>query len=370
MPNQNELIALFRLSTVPGIGPQRLRALVNHFGSAEAVFSATARSLTAVEGINRTLASLIAHYNGGERFAHEQFSRIKKNQCWICTLWNDKYPSLLKKIYDPPPFLFIRGEFEKADDYGLAIVGTRNPSEYGKSMTEKFSGEITRLGITIVSGLARGVDTIAHRIALQHSGRTLSVIGSGIDIIYPPENKSLAEKIIENGAIVSEYPMGTKPDAGNFPRRNRIISGLTLGTIIVETTETGGAMITASTALDQNREIFAIPGNLIENRSRGTNLLIKEGRATLVQSMDDILNILGTKLKPLTHKLVNTIPLPDLSFFEQKLFEAIPDEPVHIDFISRQLGLTISDVLVNLLSLEFKGIIKQLPGKMFKRTTA
>ncbi len=221
-------------------------------------------------------------------------------------------------------------------------------------------------GLTVVSGLARGIDTAAHTAALKAGGRTLAVIGSGIDVIYPSENKRLAERISHKGAILSEYEMGAKPDAVNFPRRNRIISGLALGTLIVETTETGGAMITASTALDQNREVFAVPGPITENRSRGTNLLIKEGRAKLVEQVDDIVSELQTKLRPRLRTEEKKIEIP-LSLFEKRLFDCLGSGPLHIDAIAAQTGLATSDALVNLLSLEFKGIVKQLPGKMFVR---
>ncbi len=362
-----DVSALLRLSTIPGVGLQRIRALVNHFGNAEAVLQASAKALASVEGMNRTVAVTIAHYKGGERFTTEQLSKLKKSGGWLCTYWDVSYPTLLKKIYDPPPFLFMRGNFDQIDNYALAIVGTRKPSEYGKIIAERLATQLTQLGLTIVSGLARGIDTIAHSTVVKNKGRTIAVIGSGIDVIYPPENRALVERLVDNGALVSEYPMGTSPDAVNFPRRNRIISGMTLATIVIETTESGGAMITATTALDQNREIFAVPGNIIEPRSSGTNLLIKEGRATLLQSVDDIISILGSKLKPIVSSREHQPVLPELSLFEQKIFEVLSDNPLHVDAIAEQTSFTVSDVLVHLLGLEFKGLVKQLPGKMFRK---
>ncbi len=355
---------LLRLSAVPGIGSARLRSLISHFKDPASVLSASPRELARVNGIDRKTALMIAHFQNGTKFAEEQLSRLNKVEGRIITFWDEEYPSLLKRIYDPPAFLFVRGAILPEDNLALAIVGTRTPTPYGRGIAERFSLELARLGLTIVSGLARGIDTIAHLAALKTEGRTIAVIGSGIDVIYPPENKKLAERISRHGAVISEYEMGAKPDAVNFPRRNRIISGLSLGTLIIETAESGGAMITGSTALDQNREVFAIPGPITEKKSGGANRLIKEGRAKLVQDLDDILNELQSKLKPLIRKEEKK-PEPPLSFFERKILDCLGSEPVHIDAISSMTELATSDALVNLLSLEFKGLIKQLPGKMF-----
>ena len=303
---------------------------------------------------------------GEKPFAEEQLSLVNKVNGRIVTLWHDEYPEYLRKIYDPPPLLFVLGTIEKNDMYAVAIVGTRVPSAYGKFIAEKFSRELTSKGITITSGLARGIDTVAHSSSLKSGGRTIAVIGSSIDIIYPSENKRLAERIEESGAVVSEFFMGTKPDPGNFPRRNRIISGMSLGTLIVETAENGGAMITASTTLDQNRELFCIPGNITEKYSIGTNRLIRDGHAKLVQSVDDIIAELKSSLRPILKFSQPQTPAV-LSIFEQKILDHLASEPSHIDVVSEQSGLSISDTLVNLLSLEFKGLVRQLAGKMFQR---
>lgn len=355
---------LLRLSAVPGIGSARLRTLISHFKDPSAVFRASARELVKVNGIDKKTALSIVHFKNGTKFAEEQLSRLNKVEGRIITFWDREYPSLLKKIYDPPAFLFVRGSIEPEDAFAIAVVGTRTPTPYGKIIAERFTTQLAELGLTIVSGLARGIDTIAHVTALKMSGRTLAVIGSGIDVIYPPENNKLAERISRRGAIISEYEMGAKPDAVNFPRRNRIISGLSLGTLIVETAESGGAMITASTALDQGREVFAIPGPITEKKSSGTNRLIREGRAKLVQSVDDILHELQPKLKPLL-KREEKKPEPPLSLFEKRILDSLGTDPLHIDTIASVTSLATSDALVNLLSLEFKGLVKQLPGKMF-----
>lgn len=355
---------LLRLSAIPGVGIGRLRLLVSHFGSPTAALAATPRELIRIPGIDKKLASTIAHFREGGKFAEDQLSLLNRVNGRIVTFWDDEYPEYLRKIYDPPPLLFVRGAIEQKDKFAVAVVGTRHASPYGRFVAEKFAKELAEKGIAIVSGLARGIDTIAHRAALRAGGRTIAVIGSSIDIIYPSENMKLASEIEESGAVVSEFFMGTKPDAGNFPRRNRIISGMSLGTLIVETAENGGAMITASTALDQNRELFCVPGNITDKYSIGTNKLIREGHAKLVQSIEDIISELEASLRPILRDLPAP-SLPQFSVFEQKIFDVLTNEPMHIDNISERTRLSTADALVNLPSLEFKGVVRQLAGKMF-----
>jgi DNA processing protein len=359
---------LLCLASVPRIGPLKLRSLVAHFGTPSDVLKATARELLDVPGIDKKLAANIVHHTDGARFADEQLKRLNKIGGRIVTVWDKEYPALLKKIYDPPTLLFVLGAFSKTDDHSLALVGTRHPTPYGQHVAELFSRELAKLGITTVSGLARGIDTIVHSTSVKADSRTIAVIGSGLDVPYPPENKKLLERIREKGVVVSEFPMGAKPDAPNFPRRNRIISGLTLGTIIVESAEDGGAMITASTALDQNREVFAIPGTITERRSAGPHQLIKEGRAKLVTNIRDVLE----ELQPLRALLRAEERKPtvhtELSLFEQKIFDVLRTEPIHIDMIAELANVSPTDALVNLLALEFKGMVRQLPGKFFTRT--
>ncbi|MDE3057664.1 MAG: DNA-processing protein DprA [Bacteroidota bacterium] len=366
--NEINIRDLLRLAMIPGIGANRLRALVSHFGSPTEVLRSSPRELVHVEGIEKKLASTIAHHPNDGEAADDQLSLLNKVNGHILTVWDDEYPDYLRRIYDPPPVLFVRGALLPADKFSIAIVGTRTPTAYGKLIAERFARELAEKGLTVVSGLARGIDTIAHQSAMKANGRTIAVIGSSIDIIYPPENRKLVEKIEtgESGAVVSEFFMGTKPDPGNFPRRNRIISGISLGTLIVETAENGGAMITASTALDQNRELFCIPGNITEKYSAGANKLIRDGHAKLVQSIDDILSELEPVLRPIL-KTSATKPEIQLTAFEQKLFDILSTDPMHIDTIAERAEFSTSDTLVNLLSLEFKGIVKQLPGKLFVR---
>ncbi|MFI5252775.1 MAG: DNA-processing protein DprA [Bacteroidota bacterium] len=363
------------LSRIPGIGVSRLRQFISHFRDAELIYKVSPKEIVEVEGFSRKLATEVAHFlksselDAAKKLAEIQLSKINSVGGRIVTCLDKTYPDLLKKIYDPPPFLFIRGEFSSNDAYSIAIVGTRTASDYGVSMAEKFSHEISSRGITVISGLARGIDTVAHVSALKAGGRTIAVMGSGLDKIYPPENRSLAEKIVDQGVLISECLMGAKPDAVNFPKRNRIVSGMSLGTLIIETDIDGGAMITATTALDQNREVFAIPGNIGGKRCRGANLLIKTGRAKLVESFDDIAAELQVKLRPIltTQPGYERKPLPEMTLFEQTVFNVLSDVPCQIDAIADTTKLSISETLVNLLNLEFKGIIKQLPGKMFIR---
>jgi DNA processing protein len=367
--------ALLTLSTIPGIGPNRLRAIVSHFDDPAAVGRASARQLAAVEGIEKKLALSIVTFfrNAGpdraRRFVDEQLSRLNRVDGRLVTFWEKEYPASLKKIYDPPPFLFVRGHFTDDDAYAIAVVGTRSPSSYGTQMTERFTAGLAELGLPVVSGLARGVDTAAHNAALAAGGRTIAILGSGVDVIYPPENRQLGERIIAQGALASEFVMGTKPDAGNFPRRNRIISGIAIATVVIETGVEGGAMITATTACDQNRDVFAIPSAVSDKRRSGTNLLIKEGRAMLTERVEDIITELGPRLKHIlpTRKELKREPPPDLTVFEQHLYDAMGDEPVHIDTLAEHAHISISDALVQLLSLEFKGAVRQMPGKMFVR---
>jgi DNA processing protein len=362
---------LIVLSRIPGIGCLRLRNLVNRFGDRRAIALASAREIAGTEGIDRKAALAISRFlrspaaEAAGALADDQLRRLARASGRIVTLWDDEYPSHLKCIYDPPAFLFVRGGFLRADDSSLAIVGTRSPTPHGSAIAERFAAGMAHLGLTVVSGLARGIDTAAHNAALRAGGRTLAVIGSGIDVIYPAENTTLAARIAEQGAVVSEYLMGARPDAVNFPRRNRIISGICLGTLIVESGVNGGAMITAATALDQNREVFAIPSALSE-RPSGTNRLIKEGKALLTESFEDILAELGPRLKSGAPPSLR--PAEDFSLFERRIYDAMEEHPLHIDQLAARSRLTTADTLVHLLSLESKGAVRQMAGRMFVKT--
>lgn len=365
----DQLVDLFLLLSIDKVGPSRIRSLLSKFKNFNNIFNASLSELEEVEGISFELGKRIkiAKQKRDEiiPIVENQLNGLNKINAKLFSFWDVEYPSLLKKIYDPPLLLYTKGSLSEKDNYSIAAVGTRNPTNYGKVQTERIISELALQGITIVSGLARGIDSIAHEIALKNGSRTIAIIGSGLDVIYPPENKKLFNKIIENGLIISEFPLGTKPDAPNFPRRNRIISGLSLGVIVFETAVNGGAMQTAHFALDQNREVFAIPGNLGVRQSEGTNLLIQRGEAKLIINAEDVVNELQLKLKPVIGK---NIPQPekDLNVFEEKIFIALKENgELQIDKLSELTNLSTSDCLVNLLTLEFKGLVKQLPGKIF-----
>ncbi len=365
---------LLAISQIPHLGPNRIRTLISYFKGTEELLGSSARRLTEVNGFNRKLASAVARDMQPHRmkearaFAARQLSRLNAVGGKIVTYWDPDYPELLKKIYDPPPHFFMLGSCCASDVHAIGIVGTRSPSEYGVAMTEYFARELVNAGICVVSGLARGIDTVAHTCVLNARGRTIAVTGSGLDVIYPPENRPLYMRIPSRGAIISEFFMGTKPDAVNFPRRNRLISGLTLGCIVIETDCSGGAMITASTALDQNREVFALPGNATSRRSRGCHALIKDGRAKLVETVDDVLSEFAHRLRPPAGQSPQRrTPDVETTLFEEKILEILGDETLHIDAIARRSASAVADTLVTLLSLEFKGLVRQLSGKRFLR---
>ena len=279
--------------------------------------------------------------------------------------WNDPiYPPRLKEIDDPPPVLYIRGELLPEDERSVAVVGTRKASAYGREVAGSLSHDLAKNGVTVISGLARGIDSISHQAALEAGGRTIAVFGSGLDVIYPAENAGLARRMESSGALVSEHPLGAKPDARNFPRRNRIISGMTLGTLVIEAPETSGAMITVRWALEQNREVFCVPGSIFSPASKGTNSLIQQG-AKLVMRCEDILEELN--LTVVSHQIeMRSILEPD-GDHESDLLTHISHEPIHIDEIRRLAQLPISSVSSALALMELKGLVKQVGGMHYVR---
>ena len=360
--NHKELSALLQLLAVPRIGPVRVRALVGHFRSTTAVLTASIHTLCQVEGIERTLAENI-HQADNAGVAQQQIELAAKHECRLLTFWDADFPAILKKIYDPPVLLFVKGEIHAADATAMAVVGTRAPTAYGKLAAERLVAALIERRLTIVSGLARGIDTVAHQAAVKSGGRTLAVLGSGLDHIYPPENHRLAQEIAQHGAVISEYFFGTKPDAVNFPRRNRIISGLTFGTLVVEAGEESGALITAQNALEQGREVFAVPGSIFSPKSHGPHRLIQDG-AKLIMSVEDILTELPRQLDIFAHAPLAP-PAITLTDLEQKVLAQLSHEPRHVDLLARQTGLLTSQLLSLLLGLEFKNLVKQLPGTVF-----
>ena len=366
----NSFIKLRTLLSVDGLGIMKILKLVDIFGTIDNLFTIDVKSTTSNNKISSHLFQKLklAHqkYATDCSIYEDEIEDVEKIGAKIITYWDDQYPQQLKNIYFPPLILYVLGDLTENDSQSISIVGTRTATDYGKTIATKFSRSFAEQKITVVSGMARGIDSITHKTAIKQNGRTLAIIGSGLDVIYPPENKSLFHKITENGAVISEFPLGTKPDAQNFPKRNRIIAGISLGTLVIETRNNGGAMQTAKHALDQNKEVFAIPGNLTSEQSNGTNTLIQRNGAKLVTNPDDILVELQLKLRP---EIGINIPKPklDLSLFEEKIYNFLDNSPKQIDKIASESSLSISDTLINLLSLEFKGVVQQLPGKMFKR---
>lgn len=372
MIDPRDLIVLGR---IPGVGPRRLRSLVEHFRGTEGITRASTRILSRVRGLNPMIAAdIFRFFRGGAREeavrrAEEQIDRLARIGGSIVTLWDGGYPRRLSEIYDPPPVLYVLGDPPGKELDGVAVVGTRRPTAYGVAVTEYFAGELCAAGITVVSGMARGIDTVAHRTAVRAGGRTVAVIGTGPDITYPPENRKLQEEIVRVGSVISEFPLETGPGAGNFPRRNRIISGLCHGTIVVESDRDGGAMITAGLALDQNREVFAVPGPARSARSRGCHALIRQGRATLAASVEDVLAELASHLAPgvAPRSDGDRSPSDALSADDRRILELLDDGPVHIDVISERMRADVPGLLVRLLTLELGGVVRQLPGKYFLR---
>ncbi|MGH2575854.1 MAG: DNA-processing protein DprA [Ignavibacteria bacterium] len=377
---------LYYLTRIEGLGPIRIKRLLEKFGSAEKVFEIGSEDLVSTDGIDTGIAKAILNQRLDLKALEKDYValllKLEKLNVGVVTFQEDNYPYLLKKIYDPPLILYFKGNLldpviQESLKYSFSIVGTRKPTEYGKKITTQLSVELSDIGLPIVSGFARGIDTIAHRAVLEKNGSgglTVAVLGCGVNIVYPQENEELYKKLCERGLVISEFEISAKPDAVNFPRRNRIISGLSIGVLVVESKTEGGALITARCALDQSREVFAIPGNISEKNSGGTNNLIKYGRAKLVENINDILDELQSKLKNITSKTArekNEVSVSvDLKGNEKLIYDVIisDEESVDIDTISENTELNISDCLVTLLNMEFKGLIKQLPGKRFIRS--
>ncbi len=350
----------FALRSVPLVGNLTFRRLLTAFGSPEKVLHATAAEIASVEGVRTAVAASIKSHDY-RKAAETEMAALLKSGARVVTLSDDDYPPLLKEIADPPPYLYLKGSIPSART-AIAVVGSRRASDYGISTTTKMARELAQQGITIISGLAQGVDAAAHRAALQVSGATVGVLGCGIDLIYPPENRRLYQEMAEKGAIISEFPVGTPPDAVNFPRRNRIISGLSRGVLVVEAAEKSGSLITARFALEQGREVFAVPGNITFRASRGTNSLIKQG-AKLVETVADIIG----ELPPENAAIPQWAQKQkfDLSADEEKLCSLLADIPLHIDELTVRSGLTVPAVSAMLLRLELQGAVTQQSGKMF-----
>ena len=353
------------LKMVHGVGEVLFRNLLSKFNSPQNVFKAQLNEIEKVDGIGEKTTQAIKGFSDWSR-AEAEVEKVKKSGFKLLILTDPTYPRNLFNTYNAPPFLYLKGEILSEDENAIAIVGTRIPDRYGRFVTQRLAEELSRRGVTIVSGMARGIDSIAHVGALRTGGRTIAVLGSGLDIIYPLENKKLYEEISTRGAVVSEFPLGTAPDSVNFPKRNRIISGISLGVVVVHASDKSGSLITASLALEQNREVFAVPGNIETKLSRGTNKLIKKG-AKLVESVDDILTEIEALRRFKEDKpIFDTISLSGISHDEKAIYSVLRDEPLHIDEITKLTGMSPANALSILLSLELSGLIAQFPGKMFQ----
>ncbi len=342
-------------NNIPGIGRVRLGQLESYFGSLEPAWRASPGELKRA-GVDSVALRAIIQWRD-KISPDDEMEKLQKYHIDILTCNDATYPRRLKEIYDYPPVLYIRGTLLPEDEWCLAVVGTRRATIYGKQVTEEIVADLARSRITIVSGLARGIDTIAHRSALEAGGRTLAVFACGLDIVYPNENLSLAREIMAHGAILSEYSLGTRPRAENFPRRNRILSGLSLGVLVTEADEDSGAMITAGDAIEQNREVFAIPGSVLSPASRGTNRLIQKGEAKLVRTYTDVLEELN--LMTVARQIEMQELLPE-SETESTLLHHLSAEPSHIDEVCRKSGLPAATVSGTLAMMELKGLVKQV----------
>lgn len=365
------------LNAISGLGPQRARELLRNFdNNPEAILSAAERKLREVPGIGDTLVQKIVNWRK-EVNIEKELELMAKGNIKALTIEDSRYPISLSKIFDPPIVLYVKGELLPKDLAAVAIVGSRRPSIYGKMTAEKLGRELGARGLTIISGMARGIDSAVHRGALSGGGRTIAVLGSGLGVIYPAENEALADEIARNGAVISEFPMLTAPERGNFPRRNRTISGLSLGVVVVEAARRSGALITVDCALEQGKEVFAVPGRVNSPISWGTNNLIQQGAKiattsdSIIEELEPLLrNLAPRQIKGETSELKESAPeklTPALEGDEKRLYELLSDAK-NIDAVIAESGFSAGKVSSTLIRLQIKKLIKEFPGKVFTRT--
>jgi DNA processing protein len=360
-----KLEALVSLNLVTDIGGIRLHKLLEFFEKPENIFKAPLEKLMAVSGIGEKIAHQVRSLKKED--LDKELALVKKYGLKIFTQEDKEYPENLKNIPDPPIVLYVKGELREEDKFSIAIVGSRRASFYGLENAQRFARDLSQNGFTIVSGMARGIDTYAHRGALKQGGRTIAIMGSGFNHIYPNENKGLADQIAQNGAVVSEFPIETEPLKQNFPRRNRVISGLSLGVLVAEAARNSGALITADFALEQGREVFALPGKVDAQNSFGTNGLIKQG-AKLVSCVDDIIEEFNFEISPqVKMQHLKTKGACHLSDEESLVYNSVSEQPVYLDEILEKTNLDSSRTLGLILRLQLKKLVKQLPGKQFAR---
>lgn len=364
-PPFNSRQACIALNMLDQIGPVRTRKMVEALGSPEAIFQASEDELARIPGVGReAVRSIIADGPGIDPVAEER--KAGKQGIRIVTWMEAEYPDALKEIHDPPLALYIQGQILPADRHALAIVGTRHATHYGSSVADRLAYGLAKAGFTIVSGLARGIDTVAHEAALKAGGRTLGVLGSAIDQFYPRENLELGKKMASQGAVISEYPLGRPPDRQTFPYRNRIVAGMTMGIIVVEAGEKSGAVITANAALEQGRHVFAVPGRIDNPAARGCHGLIKSG-AKLIETIDDIVDDLQMLIpKKIDQQATNLKKTPDvmLSADEAAIVKALGGGGRQVDELARACGLSAARLNSLLLGLEMKKVVRTLPGRL------
>ena len=366
-PNPS-LLAALRLSLVDGVGPRIRQSLLERFGSAQQVFEAPQNELLEIDGVGPKIAAAILAARHG-RQAETELARCRELGIDLVARENESYPAALARICDPPGVLFCRGKLESRDELAVAMVGSRRCTVYGRQQAEKLAGALARAGLTIVSGLARGIDAAAHRGALEAGGRTLAVLGTGLASIYPPEHADLAAQVAQHGAVVSEVALDTAPLPGLFPQRNRIVSGLSLAVVVIEASRSSGAMHTVRHALEQGREVFAVPGRIDSLASEGCHDMIRDG-ATLVRHADDILEGLGPLAAPIRSSGTQTVQTARellLDDQEQRILNLVTLDPIHVDQVLSQAGIEPSRALATLTVLEMRRLVRRLPGGQFFR---
>jgi DNA processing protein len=350
-------------SRISRIGRARVAQLEAHFGRLEHAWRATPGELKAAGLDSGSVSACVTGRDGIDLDAEVEL--LAKHGVNALTWHDDEYPKQLLEIFDRPPVLYVRGALSPADEWGVAVVGTRRVTVYGRQVAEEMARGLAANRVTVVSGLARGVDAIAHRAAIAAGGRTIAVLACGLDLVYPPEHKKLAEEIIEHGALISDYPIGTQPRSEFFPRRNRILSGIALGVLVVEGDIKSGALITARQALEQNREVFAVPGSIYSPASRGTNKLIQDGEAKLTLDVQDVLAELNLSMASHQIEMAELLPADET---ESLLLRHLSSQPAHIDDVRRECGLPIATVTSALAMLELKGLIRQVGRMNYIRT--
>ena len=363
---RDELAPWLALGRVKGLGGVGFKKLVSTFGDPTEAFFASSADLQQVEGLHREVIDGLVNFSGwGE--IDDELRRVRDAGVEIVRFTASQYPERLRMIADPPPFLYIKGVLKAEDDHGVAIVGSRSASDYGRRVARDLARGLVSLGFTVVSGMARGIDGSAHESALYAGGRTIAVLGSGVERAYPPEHEGLYRRISENGAVISEFPVGTRPMAFNFPARNRLISGLSLGVVVVEATEKSGSLITAAMAVEQGREVFAVPGEAGASRSRGAHRLIRQG-AKLVETVDDIIEEIAPQLLHRSGRAVAAAPPtlpPSASETTRKIFALLQENTLQVDQVIERSAVPAAQVLEILLDLELQGFIRQSPGKIY-----